>query len=116
MQRCADRVVMRCITDRIGDGDASGMSDPQVCISGRDIFCLPGMLAYKKVKIEKRCVKRSFTYPLAPQVILITCNCKVLQAVFAIQLKNRFLRARKKAVLFIRKEWLLTFVGIRLHV
>jgi len=28
------------------------MPDPQVRVSGGDIFCLPGMLAYKKVKIE----------------------------------------------------------------
>ena len=61
---------------------------------------------------RKGCVKQSFTYPLAPQVIQLTYHCKTLRAAFAIIYDpNRFLRARKKAVLFIRKEWLLTFVG-----
>ena len=43
---------MRRAADRGRGGDASGMSDPQVCISGGDLFCLSGLLADQKMKIE----------------------------------------------------------------
>lgn len=60
------------------------MPDPEMRVSGGDIFCLPWMLDAEKMKIEKgyrkrirksfiggenRFVKLRFTYRLAPQVI-----------------------------------------------
>ena len=65
-----------CTADRSGGGDASGMPDPEMCISGRSGSGGAGGLAGEEVRIK------SFS-PLK----------------------------RKKAVLFVRKEWLLAFVG-----
>ncbi len=52
MQRRTDELAVRADFDRHRDRTASGMSDPQMCVSGGDLFCLPGMLADQKVKIE----------------------------------------------------------------
>ena len=68
MQRCTDGVAVRGASDRCGGGDASGMPDPEVCVSGGGVFCLCGVLAGEEMK--KRCVigirkpirKASFTH------------------------------------------------------
>ena len=90
---------MRPASDRCGDRFASGMSYPEVCLSGGTLLCLSGVLADEKVKkgngcVENGFVKQSFTHRLATQAILIICKCKILQAVFALQLINCFLRRK----------------------
>ena len=39
-------------------GDASGMSDPEMCVSGGDLFCLSWVLDAEKVKKRKRMRKK----------------------------------------------------------
>ena len=41
---------MRPASDRCGDRFASGMSYPEVCLSGGDLLCLSGVLADEKVR------------------------------------------------------------------
>ena len=53
---------MRPSADRSWGWDASGMPDPEMCVSGRDFSCLSRMLDDKKVDRGKRIRK-------APQVI-----------------------------------------------
>ena len=57
---------MRSAADCGGDGNASGMPDPVVCVSDRYFACLSGMLAGEKVKGEWRrengFVKLRFTH------------------------------------------------------
>jgi hypothetical protein len=62
MQWCADRMAVRPFTDRGWGWDASGMPDPEMCVSGGDFSCLSRMLDDKKVDRGKRIRK-------APQVI-----------------------------------------------
>lgn len=50
MQRRTDELAVRSGLDCHRGGDASGMPDPQVCISGGDLFCLSGVLADQKMK------------------------------------------------------------------
>ena len=45
-------MVVRSHSDRGRDGDASGMSDPEMCVSGWDFSGLSGVLDDKKVRIE----------------------------------------------------------------
>ena len=113
MQWRADRMAVRPFIDSRRDGDASGMPDPEMCVSGRDFSCLSGMLDDEEVRrengfvkwhIENGFVKLCFTHRLAPQAILIICKCKTLQAVFALQLKNRFLRLNEKKPFFSMKR------------
>ena len=47
---------MWCTADRSGDGDASGMSDPEMCISGGAGSGWSGSLADKEVRIGRDCV------------------------------------------------------------
>ena len=61
MQWCSDRVALRCVIDCRGCGDASGMPDPEVCLSGGDLLCLSGVLAHQKMKIENGFVKQTET-------------------------------------------------------
>ena len=82
MQWRADRMAVRPFIDSRRVGYASGMPDPEMCVSGRDFSCLSGMLDDEEVRI------------------LIICKCKTLQAVFALQLKNRFLRLNEKKPFF----------------
>ena len=50
MQWRADRMVVRPFTDRGWGWDASGMPDPEMCVSGRDFSCLSGMLDDEEIK------------------------------------------------------------------
>ena len=52
MQWRADRVAVRPFIDSRRDGDASGMPDPEMCVSGRDFSCLSGMLDDEEVTIK----------------------------------------------------------------
>ena len=45
---------MRAAADFHRNGDASGMPDPEVCVSGGDFLCLSGVLAHQKMKIETK--------------------------------------------------------------
>ena len=56
MQWCADGMAVWCAADRSGDGDASGMSDPEMCIPGGVGTGWSGSLADKEVRIGKGCV------------------------------------------------------------
>ena len=53
---------MRPFIDSRRDGDASGMPDPEMCVSGRDFSCLSGMLDDEEVKRENGFEKLCFTY------------------------------------------------------
>ena len=57
-------MVVWCAADRSGDGDASGMSDPEVCISGGVGTGRTWSLVGKEVKIgeQKLIRKLYFTY------------------------------------------------------
>ena len=52
---------MRAVADFHRNGDASGMPDPEVCVSGGDLFCLHWVLAHQKMKIENGFVKQTET-------------------------------------------------------
>ena len=52
MQWCADRMAVRPFTDRSWGWDASGMPDPEMCVSGRDRPDRAGVLDAEKVKIK----------------------------------------------------------------
>ena len=43
---------MRSHSDRGRGWDASGMPDPEMCVSGWDFSGLPGVLDDKKIRIE----------------------------------------------------------------
>ena len=53
---------MRPFTDCSRNGDASGMPDPEMCVSGGDFSCLSGMLDDEEVKRENGFVKLCFTH------------------------------------------------------
>ena len=74
---------MWCATDRSGDGNASGMSDPEMCISGRSGSGGTGCLAGEEVRMKKVCVigvrKRirktsSYSYALTGSQPFGLCN------------------------------------------
>ena len=52
---------MRAVADFHRNGDASGMPDPEMCVSGGDFLCLSGVLAHQKMKIENGFVKQTET-------------------------------------------------------
>ena len=54
-------MALRCASDCCGGGDASGMPDPEVCLSGGDLSGLSGVLAHQKMKIENGFVKQTET-------------------------------------------------------
>lgn len=62
MQWRADRMAVRPFIDSRRDGDASGMPDPEMCVSGRDFSCLSGMLDDEEVRRENGFVKLCFTH------------------------------------------------------
>ena len=64
MQRCADRMAVRPFVDSRRDGDASGMPDSEMCVSGRDFSCLSGMLDDEKVDRGKRIRKMMHRKPI----------------------------------------------------
>ena len=55
---------MRPFIDSRRDGDASGMPDPEMCVSGRDFSCLSGMLDDKKIGRGKRIRKMMHRKPI----------------------------------------------------
>ena len=55
---------MRPFIDSRRDGDASGMPDPEMCVSGGDFSCLSGMLDDKKVDRGKR-IRKALLYSYA---------------------------------------------------
>ena len=67
MQWCADGMAVWCAADRSGDGDASGMSDPEVCISGGVGPGRTWSLVGKEVKIgEQKLIRKAMLYLLCP--------------------------------------------------
>ena len=57
MQWRADGMAVRPSADRSRDGDASGMPDPEMCVSCGDRPDRTGVLDDEKVEREKRFVK-----------------------------------------------------------
>ena len=53
---------MRPFADCSRNGDASGMPDPEMCVSGRVFSCLSGMLDDEEVRRENGFVKLRFTH------------------------------------------------------
>ena len=53
---------MRPFIDSRRVGYASGMPDPEMCVSGRDFSCLSGMLDDEEVRRENGFVKFRFTH------------------------------------------------------
>lgn len=60
MQWCADRMAVRPFIDSRRDGDASGMPDPEMCVSGRDRSDRAGVLVGEKIGRGKPTRKTSF--------------------------------------------------------
>ena len=52
MQWRADRMAVRPFIDSRRDGDASGMPDPEMCVSGRDGSDRTGVLDDEEVTIK----------------------------------------------------------------
>ena len=52
---------LRAASDRRWGGAASGMPDPEMCVSGRDFLCLSGMLDAEKVRRGKR-IRKALLY------------------------------------------------------
>ena len=51
---------MRPFTDCSRNRDASGMPDPEMCVSGRDFSCLSGIL--DDVKIKQKTIRKASIY------------------------------------------------------
>ncbi|MBQ2412429.1 MAG: hypothetical protein II313_03280 [Anaerotignum sp.] len=78
------------------------MSDPEMCVSGWDFSGLSGVLDDKKIRIETGSEK------WICKASLYSSSCSASDS----SAEESFSPIkRKKAVLFIRKEGLLTFVG-----
>ena len=72
-----------CAADRSGDGDASGMSDPEVCISGGAGSGGIGGMAGEEVRMKNVCVigirkriRKTSSYSL-------TCSASHLQVIIS---------------------------------
>lgn len=59
MQWCTNELAVWPAFDRCGGGDASGMSHPEVCVSGGDLLCLSGVLDAEKVKMRKGDIEKT---------------------------------------------------------
>ena len=70
-------MALRAASDRRWGRAASGMPDPEMCISGRDFLCLSGMLDVEKVKKENGFVKLCFThlYPDGFTALWVMYHC-----------------------------------------
>ena len=55
-------MALRCASDRCGNGDASGMPDPEMCVSGGDISGLYWMLVSEKMKRGNGFVRLRLTH------------------------------------------------------
>ena len=105
MQWRADRVAVRPFIDSRRDGDASGMPDPEMCVSGRDFSCLSGMLDDEKIK--QKTIRKASLYSStgsASHLQMTICKPDVNITLQTIIRKWFSLLKRKKAVLFSEKN------------
>ena len=105
-------MAVRSHSDRCWGWDASGMSDPEMRVSGWDFSGLSGVLDGEKIK--QKTIRKASLYSStgsASHLQMTICKPDVNITLQTIIRKWFSLLKRKKAVLFIRKEGLLTFVG-----
>ena len=73
---------MRAVADFHRSGDASGMPDPEMCVSGGDFLCLSGVLDAEKVRRGKRIRKAklysSACYASHLQVIITKTDVNIV--------------------------------------